>query len=245
MAIYNIIHQIGEKKFEVKQVNAFSKEDLEVVRKGLGNTFTSLEGTTGWAKRDYPAGRFTLQWRINFNYGKQTYGYIFALYNDAKRNTKTFIQFHDNVANLEDLVSLMNKYSNLSSDDIWELFENSVSRLGMYHAHFKVYKNYDEDLETGYNFESFEELNSQDHDHQCVKAMVKSMEAAAAIQSEIIYLNKRAASPNIPEDACLEVKQMVDGIKDLHGKFNFSICPLTWRGRYGSGLAVGNYRVLS
>jgi hypothetical protein len=146
MASYKIIQKINETNYKVQEITAVDNEDYYNQVAELKDAFPNVWGT-GWCKTDYRAGKFVIRWLTNFNYGKQSYSYEFVLYVNESKGTRTFIDYLNNVNSLEDVAQLMNKYTNLSIDDVWELLDNSIHRLGLYHRCFKLLKDYNTDLE--------------------------------------------------------------------------------------------------
>ncbi|RYY49293.1 MAG: hypothetical protein EOO06_07640 [Chitinophagaceae bacterium] len=242
MPTYNVIHQVTEKHFELKQFIANSADEYQQEKSKIGITYDDIH-SGGWRKKDYPAGDFIVHWRTNYGYGKQSYAYAYILYLNKNKDTRTFIKCYENVQSLKEVAELMNKYAKITNDDIRELFENVVDRLGMYHNQFEHNTSYDFMLEVGYDNNSSEQLYHLDYDSVCLRELQKSMETAVKLQVSCETLYRLSTHLDQSENQVVEnIKTRLAG---LYEKYRIGVTNLVWRGRYGSKHIIGNFDYLA
>jgi len=241
MYINRIIHKINENTFQVKKISSINRDDFNKQIQALGTTFPDVTAT-GWCKTEYQAGKFIVQWRTNFNYGKQTYGYAFILYINATKGTRTYIDYKENVHDLEVITEIMNYYANLSLDDVWELLENTIDRLGLYHSFFKLKKDYEHDLESGYDWDSHKQITSPDYDFQCFRYLKTSMESAVRLNMSIQVLYRLSRWIENEGDIPI-LNDLIERLQKLIVQCDEDLPYLISNGKVGNDHFIGNYDI--
>ncbi|RCH53684.1 hypothetical protein DJ568_16750 [Mucilaginibacter hurinus] len=238
MSTYKLIQQVTEKHFKIRQIEANSAHEYQQEKNKIGVAYDDIN-LGGWQKQNYPAGDFIIHWRTNFGYGKQEYAYAYILYHNRKKDTRTFVKCYKNVASLEEVAGLMNKYANLSAEELMELFENVVDRLGMYHYQFDHSTSYDFMLEAGYTDEVIDDMYHLDYDSVCLRELQKSMATAVTLQvrCEILY----RISTHLNENENKVVDDIKTRLAGIYEGYKIGGLNLILKGKYGSHHLIGNF----
>jgi hypothetical protein len=234
-----VIHQVNDNTFELKEIEYFWSSEIAAKKAELGITYDDVTHT-GWATTEYPAGRFIIKWHTNFNYGKQTFVKAYIFYVNPTKGTKTFIDFIENVPNLETIASLMNKYANINQEQLWELFDNAVNRLGLYHRLHRQQR--DNTMDTGYDYTTFDTLDSGDFDRKCLQHVKDAQDVAVTLQRNIRYLYRMTAGIKAIDD--LMIKRIIDKLQSLDKEYNVSDKPIFWNGRLGQEHTIGDFSLM-
>lgn len=235
-----VIHQINDNTFEVKEIEYLWPTEIASKKAELGITYDDVT-FTGWGTTEYPAGRFIIKWQTNFNYGKQTFAKADIFYVNTAKATKTFIDFIEEAPNLEAIASLMNKYANINQEQLWELFDNSINKLGLYHRLHRQLQDYS--MDTGYEYTTPNVLNPGDFDRRCLRHVQDAQYVAVSLQRKIRILYRMTAGIKSIDDQM--TNRIIDWLQSLDKEYNVSDKPIFWNGRLGQEHTIGDYSLMT